>query len=39
MTAPVRVSELDLRVLAGIVSDDRPDVPAEGGYPLPCWPT
>ena len=33
MTAPVRVSELDLRVLAGIVSDDRSDVPAEGGLP------
>ena len=33
MTAPVRVSERDLRVLAGILSEDRPDVPAEDGLP------
>jgi DNA-binding CsgD family transcriptional regulator len=31
MTAPVRVSERDLRVLVGIASADRPDVPAEEG--------
>ncbi len=31
MTAPVRVSERDLRALAGIVSVDRPDVPAKEG--------
>jgi DNA-binding CsgD family transcriptional regulator len=31
MTAPVRVSERDLRALAGIVSEDRPDVPAKEG--------
>ena len=30
MTAPVTVSERDLRTLAGIVSDDRTDLPAEG---------
>ena len=30
MTAPVTASERDLRALAGIVSDDRPDLPAEG---------
>jgi DNA-binding CsgD family transcriptional regulator len=30
MTAPVTVSERDLRVLLGIVSDDRRDLPAEG---------
>jgi hypothetical protein len=34
MTAPVSVSERDLRILAGIVSDDRPDLPADGGLPL-----
>ncbi len=33
MSAPVRVSERDLRVLAGIVSQDRPDVPAKEGLP------
>jgi DNA-binding CsgD family transcriptional regulator len=31
MTAPVRVSERDLRALAGIASEDRPDVPAKEG--------
>ena len=30
MTAPVTASERDLRTLAGIVSDDRTDLPAEG---------
>src|SRR5215471_265265 len=30
MTAPVTASERDLRILAGIVSDDRTDLPAEG---------
>jgi DNA-binding CsgD family transcriptional regulator len=30
MTAPVTASERDLRTLAGIVSDDRADLPAEG---------
>jgi DNA-binding CsgD family transcriptional regulator len=30
MTAPVTVSERDLRTLLGIVSDDRSDIPAEG---------
>jgi DNA-binding CsgD family transcriptional regulator len=34
MTAPVTVRERDLRALAGIVSEDRPDVPAEEGLPL-----
>jgi DNA-binding CsgD family transcriptional regulator len=34
MTAPVTVSERDLRILIGIVSDDRPDLPADGGLPL-----
>jgi DNA-binding CsgD family transcriptional regulator len=33
MTAPVTASEQDLRTLAGIVSDDRTDLPAEGGLP------
>jgi len=33
MTAPARVSDRDLRALAGIVSEDRPDVPAEEGLP------
>jgi hypothetical protein len=30
MTAPVTVSERDLRTLLGIVSDDRSDLPAAG---------
>ena len=34
MVAPVTVSEKDLRTLLGIVSDDRADLPAEGGLPL-----
>jgi DNA-binding CsgD family transcriptional regulator len=33
MTAPVMASERDLRALAAIVSEDRPDVPAEVGLP------
>jgi DNA-binding CsgD family transcriptional regulator len=34
MVAPVTVSEKDLRTLLGMVSDDRADLPAEGGLPL-----
>ena len=30
MTAPIRVSERDLRTLLGIVADDRDDLPAAG---------
>src|SRR6266700_2685683 len=30
MTAPVTASERDLRALAGIISDDRSDLPSEG---------
>jgi len=33
MTAPVTASERDLRALAAIVSQDRPDVPAKEGLP------
>ena len=33
MTAPARVSDRDLRALAGIVSEERPDVPAKAGLP------
>jgi len=33
MTAPVAASERDLRALAAIVSEDRPDVPAKDGLP------
>jgi len=33
MTAPVTASDQDLRTLAGIVSDHRADLPAEGGLP------
>ena len=33
MKAPASVSERDLRILAGIVSDDRPDLPADEGLP------
>jgi DNA-binding CsgD family transcriptional regulator len=34
MTAPVTVREPDLRALAGIVSEDRPDLPDGEGLPL-----
>ena len=34
MTAPVTVRERDRRALAGIVSEDRPDVPDGEGLPL-----
>ena len=34
MVAPVTVSENDLHILLGIVSDDRADLPAEGGLPF-----
>ena len=33
MTAPVTVRERDLRALAGIVSEDRPDLPDGEGLP------
>jgi len=33
MTAPVTVRGRDLRALAGIVSEDRPDLPPDGGLP------
>ena len=33
MTAPVVASGRDLRALAGIVSEDRADFPADGGLP------
>jgi DNA-binding CsgD family transcriptional regulator len=33
MTAPVAASEQDLHALAAIVSEDRPDVPAQEGLP------
>jgi hypothetical protein len=33
MIAPVTASERDLRALATIVSQDRPDLPADGGLP------
>lgn len=33
MTAPITVGEQDLRALAAIVSQDRPDVPAKEGLP------
>jgi DNA-binding CsgD family transcriptional regulator len=33
MIAPVTASERDLRALAGIISEDRPDVPAGEGLP------
>jgi DNA-binding CsgD family transcriptional regulator len=34
MTAPVTASERELRALAGMIGDDRPDVPAKEGLPL-----
>jgi DNA-binding CsgD family transcriptional regulator len=34
MSTPVRASDQDLRALAAIVSEDRPDLPAEVGLPL-----
>jgi DNA-binding CsgD family transcriptional regulator len=33
MSTPVRASDRDLRALAAIVSEDRPDLPADGGLP------
>jgi DNA-binding CsgD family transcriptional regulator len=33
MSTPVRASDQDLRALAAIVSQDRPDLPADGGLP------
>jgi len=33
MSTPARASERDLVALAGIVSEDRPDLPADGGLP------
>jgi hypothetical protein len=33
MTAPVTASERDLRALAAIVTEDRPDLPDGGGLP------
>ena len=39
MSTPVRASDRDLRALAAIVSENRPDLPDGEGLPLPCWPT
>ena len=39
MVAPVTVREKDLRTLLGMVSDDRADLPAEGGCRSRCSPT
>ena len=40
MSTPVRASDKDLRALAAIVSQDRPDVPdGRGCCRRPCWPT
>jgi len=33
MSTPIRASDRDLRALAAIVSQDRPDLPADGGLP------
>jgi hypothetical protein len=33
MSIPVRASEQDLRTLAGIVTEDRPDLPPREGLP------
>jgi hypothetical protein len=33
MSTPIRASDQDLRALAGIVSEDRADLPADGGLP------
>jgi hypothetical protein len=33
MSTPVRASDRDLRALAAIVSEDRPDLPDGGGVP------
>ena len=33
MKAPVTASERDLVALAGIIGEDRPDLPADGGLP------
>jgi hypothetical protein len=34
--APVRASDRDLRALAAIVGEDRPDLPDEEGLPPHC---
>ncbi len=40
MSTPIRASDQDLRALAAIVSQDRPDLPdGKGCYRRPCWPT
>ena len=40
MSIPVRASDRDLRALAAIVSQDRPDPPADWrGCRRRCWPT
>ena len=40
MSTPIRASHQDLRALAAIVSQDRPDLPdGEGLLRRPCWPT
>ena len=39
MSIPVKASDRDLRALAAIVSQDRPDLPAAEGCRRPCWPT
>ena len=40
MVAPAMASDRDLRALAAIVSQDRPDLPdGEEGFRCPCWPT
>ena len=37
MTAPVTASERDLRALAAVVNQDRPDLPGGEGYRHPCY--
>ena len=36
MSTPVRASDRDLRALAAIVSEDRPDLPDGEGFRLPA---
>jgi hypothetical protein len=39
MSTPVMASDQDLPALAGIVSEDRADLPDGDGLPRLCWPT
>ena len=39
MSTPIEAGDRDLRALAAIVSQDRPDLPDGKGCRCLCWPT